>query len=294
MNSLKDLKVGIVASDRGGAELLASYSLNHRGPQVFCLDGLALEHFTERVGEVESKSLAEVVHEADWILAGTGWQSRLAFDAISLAKGKGKFIAVFVDSVINFRQRFEVDGELSLPDEIWVVDTAALAVGSREFPQVTVRLKEVGFRTNFQDRVATLESLAGRPDSASLLYLSDNTEGLRNAGFIAASQPSDEACFRTFLLHADKLPEFRFPVTVRRHPSESTESWAWAQDLLGEHIIFSENSDLEEDVASHATVVGRKSGALVLAALCKREVFTLSADFHAQSGAASHGLRLLG
>lgn len=294
MDSLEKLKVGIVANDRGGAELLASYSMIHKGSQIFCLEGLALELFTERCGVVESKSLTEVVEGVDWVLTGTGWQSHLESDAITLAKSQGKFVVAFVDSVTNFRQRFEVEGKLSLPDEIWFLDTVALEVGSREFPQVTVRLMEVPFRAKFQARVRALELAAGPPDSESLLYVSDNTEGVRRAGHVAASLPSDETCFKAFLRHADKLPQFRFPVTIRKHPTESADTWAWAQDLVGEQIIFSENSELEEDVASHATVVGRKSGALLLAALCKRDVFTLSADFLAQLGPESHGLRLLG
>lgn len=293
MDESRDSTLGIVASDIGAAQVLASYSSGYPGPQLFCVVGLAKKFFLERLGPSECNTLEQVIGGADWVLTGTGWQSTLNLEAIRLAKRQGKFVATFVDSVINIRQRFEVgEGQLLLPDEIWVIDDAAFALVAKEFPKTTVKVKPVPLRSEFLERVKLLEALTGPPLHNSLLYLSDNTAGTRRAGLLD-SHHSDEYCFQSFLRLSSSLPPFDFPVTVRLHPTESEASWAWAEKMVGHQIVFSVKKDLEEDVATHAILVGRRSNALILGALCGRAVFTLSKDFYTRIGADSQDVRLL-
>ncbi len=59
------------------------------------------------------------------MLCGTSWQSDLEWRATELARRSGKRCVAYLDHWVNYRERFEREGELRLPDAIWVADLYA-------------------------------------------------------------------------------------------------------------------------------------------------------------------------
>lgn len=131
----------IVSHDAGGAEILSSWAVRQDEPFLLVLGGPALKVFERKLGKVEVLDLEQALEKADWVLTGTSWQSDMENDAIALARTLQKKSVYFLDHWVNYRQRFEVDGELQLPDEIWVGDKNAYRLAQEIFIGATVCLK---------------------------------------------------------------------------------------------------------------------------------------------------------
>ena len=72
------------------------------------------------------------------VLTGTGWASNLEHDARKLAtKFQIPSIAV-IDHWVNYKQRFEREGSIVLPNEIWVSDPYAYEIANNLFAGISV------------------------------------------------------------------------------------------------------------------------------------------------------------
>ena len=75
----------------------------------------------------------------DMVLTSTSWQSKLELNAISYARSIGKKCISILDHWVNYRERFIREGELILPDEIWVCDNHAFALAKKTFPKIKIQ-----------------------------------------------------------------------------------------------------------------------------------------------------------
>ena len=113
--------VGICCHDAGAAELISSYVLQHKLDHqfTFSLSGPSVEIFEKKLGILKNHPIDSVIQKSDQIFCGTGW-NKFEITAMIKARNMKKYLVVFLDHWVNYKERFEYKGNLILPDEIWV------------------------------------------------------------------------------------------------------------------------------------------------------------------------------
>ena len=133
------MKYLVVSHDAGGAEIASSWvRQNSQNDYSFVLDGPAVSIFRKKLKEIKIKPVAELkrlADESDFVLTGSSQSSDLEKEAISNAKCSKTKSATFLDYWHGYIERFELDGKLILPDEIWVADEYAFELARQNFPK---------------------------------------------------------------------------------------------------------------------------------------------------------------
>lgn len=128
----------IVCHDAGAANILRAWDQADRGSnRPFFADGPAAILFADSP-ERRRSSIEEVLEGVPALVSGTGWASAVEHHARRLAKDRGLHSIAVLDHWVNYRERFERDGQTVLPDEIWVTDRTAFDLARAAFPGTRV------------------------------------------------------------------------------------------------------------------------------------------------------------
>ncbi|MDK4736457.1 hypothetical protein [Rhizobium sp. CNPSo 3490] len=269
------MTVALVSHDAGGAEILSSWALRSPEPCILVADGPAVSIFRRKCPELLSVTLREAVAAADWLLCGSGWQSGLEREAIRAGRAAGKKTVTFLDHWVNYRQRFEENGKLILPDEIRVGDIDALRIAKATFPDHPIELEDNPYLLDLRDQIATAaapqQSQAG---SGAILYvcepIADHAEqaygDARYFGY------TEHDALRFFLDNASLLDNHGRHILIRPHPSEKAEKYAWAKEATQRPISFGGDGTLLEETLGADIVVGCESMALIVGLLAGKRV----------------------
>ena len=82
---------------------------------------VVLQHSQHFVSSIEDSLL-----NSTCLISGTGWESSLEHHSRKIAAQKGIYNITLLDHWVNYNERFERDGDIVLPNEIWVTDGEAL------------------------------------------------------------------------------------------------------------------------------------------------------------------------
>jgi hypothetical protein len=284
LRNTKNRKTIIVAChDAGGAEIVSAYVLKHRMRSRFVLyaagpAGAVFERKKLRYAAVkgighaaqEARRAFDDHPDASLLLTGTsaaGSPFETAF--MREAKLRGMRTASYLEHWVNYRERFGYPApgwRRDLPDEIWVGDRAAEKLARSLFPPKAVRIRSVP-NLYFADIRKRFRALRGKGSRArAALFLSDPT------GYERAALES--------LLRLLVERKFKGEVIVRLHPVEPLGKYADLferyRDIL--ELKESKGGDILADIVRSRVVIGGRSNALVLAALCgKRTVSVIPA-----------------
>jgi hypothetical protein len=267
----------VVAHDAGGAEVISSYvrRLGLRG--VYVLQGPAGKIFKRKLGEIEISSLGEALSQADWLLCGTSWQSELEFDAIKIARTQGKRSVAFLDHWVNYRERFERNGEIHLPDELWVGDADALAIAEKAFPGTQVRLVENPYFLDLRDEIEERKKERnGDSEHVRVLYVCEpiKEHALRRFGNERYWGYTEDDALRYFLDNLAVLGRPVEQIVIRPHPSESQEKYSWVNTEYELPIQLGGARSLIDEIIASDVVVGCASMAMVVALLARKQVMS--------------------
>jgi hypothetical protein len=260
--------LGVVAHDAGGAEILASYLLQNQFKQVrFALSGPAKRIFKEKLGDVRILPTLNVIEESDWVLTGTGWQTDFEWHAIRSARAVGKHVVTFLDHWVNYKPRFQREGETCYPNEIWIGDEYAEKLARIEFPSVALRLIENPCYKDFVNDVQRQQMACPprRSIGKKILFVCEN---INSDGF-----HQDDA-IRYFMSNLDALREEIDTILIRPHPAEHIDKYTWVEEVYGKNIALSEGGTLAKDVAVSDIVVGCSTMAMALAVKAGRRVIS--------------------
>jgi hypothetical protein len=267
--------VAIVAHDAGGAEILSSFQRRMLVPTLLVIEGPARRVFERKLGPVQTVSLDEAIDRGSWVLCGTSWQSDLEWRATELARRSGKRCVAYLDHWVNYRERFEREGELRLPDAIWVADLYAMALAKKSFPHAPIRLMGNPY---FDDVLLELQRTelrrSAKPSGATVLYICEpigehaliQLGNERQMGYV-----EDEAVqyfFHNLRLISDRI----LRVVMRPHPSEPEGKYSWVLGVSPVPIQISSGGSLIDDLAQADVVVGCESMAMVIALLARKRV----------------------
>jgi hypothetical protein len=242
----------VVAHDAGGAELLSAWLRRTDAAADVFVEGPARAVFA-RHGLASLPGLP-ALDGYDLVLCGSSETAPLERRVVRAARAAGVRCAVWLDHWVNYAQRFVLDGERVLPDELWVCDEHAARIARETVPGPPVRVMG---NPHLEDTVAEIAALERPHDGERVLYV---TEGWGEG---------ELPLLRRYL---EQLPP-SVAVRLRPHPGEPPGKYA---ALVAELAIEqSPGTTLAEDCAWADTVVGGDTMALVVALKAGRRVLSV-------------------
>lgn len=259
----KKPEVLVVAHDAGGAEIIAAYLKRHASG-VRChiyADGPAVKIFSRegmRVIEAPTKRTLKRIatkHCDATALFGTSWAHSIEFAALKEAKRQGLHTIAYLDSWLNYRERFGYPARgwrKNLPDEIWVGDKIGYSKAKDFFPHSRVRFVENNYFASISKRY---KKYAPAVKPRGILFMS------------AAGRISEKTL--AGFLKAAAREHVKEPITVRLHPSDERETYERILRASPPGLIvrISREQDIVRDIARARAIVGPETVALVPAVL---------------------------
>lgn len=256
--------VAIACHDAGGANVVAALVVRHpEGVQAY-VEGPARRIWAETVPAMPQGSLLEAMTGARSLLTSTSVGSTLEHDARKLAKIRGMRSVAVLDHWTRYRERFEMAGELVLPDEIWVVDEPAEQEVRRRLPPVSIRRVPNYYLDGQVREIEALGPVPPRPDAQRILYV---LEPIEPQWFTDDPRPRELQAFDFFVSHLDELgarPEAE--IVLRPHPSDPPGKYdGWRSLYPRRQISVNGISSLSTQIAWADWVAGCETFALVIA-----------------------------
>lgn len=208
-------------------------------------------------------SLEESLDGAQSLLSGTGWASAVEHQARQIAHARGLYSVAVLDHWVNYALRFERDGQVQWPNEVWVADADALVLARRALPGMLVRQLDNLYLA------AQVRNIGPAPGDGTVLVVLEpvrNTWGMDREGEFQALDYLFE--------HLGRLwPAGVAKVMLRPHPSESPDKYrAWLAHLP--LVRMDTSADVGAAISRADVVVGVESFALTIALAAGRPVFS--------------------
>ncbi|WP_298470637.1 hypothetical protein [uncultured Erythrobacter sp.] len=257
--------LAIAVHDAGAANMIAAWvdAASEPTEQVIAA-GPALTIWRARFGDdVAITDSTDALNGFACVLSGTGWASDLEHRArIAAARGGIRSVAV-IDHWVNYSMRFEREGVVQLPDEIWVGDGDAARIATEVFPSVAVWQHPNLY-------LAEQALYAGPvPDDGDVLFLLEPARS--DWGKDAPGE------FQSLDYFMEQREAAGIPATttvrVRPHPSDPAGKFdEWVSAHPGTTLDASH--DMGSALAQARWVVGMNSAGLVIALAAGRSVFS--------------------
>jgi hypothetical protein len=266
----------VVAHDAGGAEVLSSYVRRNGVDGLFVLAGPALTVFQHKLGAVQLATLADALPQCDRLLCGTSWQSTLELEAIAAARAHGLPSAALLDHWVNYRARFERGAQLTLPDEIWVGDSMAMAMARDALPETTLRQIDNPYVADLRDELRALPSQSHTGQALRVLYVCEPVaeHALLRFGDERYWGYTEQEALRYFLDHLSLLGKPVEAIVVRPHPSERAGKYDTVLAGCDLPVAMSKGAPLLDEIVAADVVVGANSMAMVVGLIAGRRVFS--------------------
>ena len=258
------LPLSVVCHDAGATNLILAWLESWGGSVKAYMEGPAVKLWQNAFPGVPlSGSLEEVLDGAISLVTGTGWASQLEHDARQLAHKRGIYCVAVLDHWVNYPQRFERNGLMHWPDELWVADEYALRIAQDTLPSIPVRQFD---NLYLKDQLARVQS---SEENGTLLYVLEPVRQTWGKGEEGEFQALDFA-----LNHVNQLlPSGIKQIVLRLHPSESPEKYQ-AYLARDPRICMDASVDMAEALSRANLVVGVESSALTLALAAGRSVYS--------------------
>lgn len=210
-------------------------------------------------------SLDEAIERAGSVLTGTGWASDLEHVARRRARDRRLPCAAVIDHWVNYAERFERDGQIILPDQLWVTDLYALAKARVLFPgEKIVMLPNL----YLADQIRAITPPPA--NDTRVLYV---LEPLRYT-WPGLSQPGEFEALDFFIKNLTQLgigPETT--LRLRPHPSDPQGKYdAWIEQHKEIDVALDDSTTLAEAISRSSWVAGCETAALVVALGAGRKV----------------------
>lgn len=276
--TLKKKNLTIVCHDAGGAEILSSWlKRNNNNNNVrIVAEGPAKEIFIKKLGKVKFFKLDEGLNKSNLLLTGTGWETNFEKQAMYKARNLGIKTVAFLDHWVNYRERFEFNGNITLPDEIWVGDRDAESIANRLFSHTPVIFYPNPYFEDLKEEMSLTPNLKNETGKLKILYVCEPVAEH------ALSQHGDERywgytendALNFFLKNLNIFCNSIYSITIRPHPSENINKYLWVDNFLNLPIKFSKGKKLIDEIIASDIVVGCESMAMVVGLLAKKSVIS--------------------
>lgn len=259
--------IGIIVNDPGGTELVASWLLEQKKIKFQLCFGKNAESIIKReFGNVQPVDLKELIFTSDWVLCGTSYKVDLEWRAIKLAKKYKKKSVVFLDHWVNFKKRFIRNGELILPDEIWVADNFAFRIASKKFPKLTVKLVRNPYLKKIKKLIKDKNiKKNSKKRSVKILYLCEPITIGSELNTKKIWGYTEKEAIEYFIKNLKYLSKDIKKISFRPHPKENNEKYNWIKKNFDLPISIEKDLDLldqiiEADIVAGCTTMGMVVG----------------------------------
>ena len=253
------------------------------------LAGPSASLFRVRLGAATASfsNLEEVLSGAQLLISGTSWASDLEHRARKLARQQGIPSVAVLDHWVNYRERFQRDGEEVLPDALWVADAEAAAIANAVLPNLPV----LQLPNQWLDGLcSTVRALRNKTDyqprrpPRRLLYLLEPIRVPWSQCPGLASETGEIQGLRYWLQQLPHLIEQGWvapkheleALALRPHPSEPAGKYdALISEVAANWPIQLDRAkDLPEALAWADAAFGCETQALVAAMACRLPAFS--------------------
>jgi len=270
----------IVSHDAGAAEVIASWVKRQRNDQFhFALEGPAIKVFQRRLGTVDILPIDLALKNPSAyqnVVTGTSWSTNLERRVIRWAREKGIPSQTFLDHWINYRVRFLENGELILPDRLYVYDDMAKERAETELGHQDVHIVENPYWTDTLVEIQSRSQERPSREGFKILYCTQPIEAVAEKitgdrlGYHYTEFEAIERFVEYLRPAFHQVEEFR----LRVHPAEVPSKYTKFLEMLNLpiHVQVSPHEDLTTDLAWANWVVGCDTMAMVLAVKADRRV----------------------
>lgn len=201
-----------------------------------------------------------------------GWSDH-EWQALIKAKQIDKHTVVFLDHWTGFVSRFERDGVVHFPDELWVGDKAAEKIARKVFSNIPISLVPNPYYIDLKEKIDLISCSTNVINKGiNILYICEPTAPVSDIS--KSSGYTDHEALRYFFACLAQKNELIERVVLRPHPTEKYDKYVWAMEDESNNVIISDGRDLLEDIVDSDWVVGRSSMGLVVGLIAEKVVFS--------------------
>lgn len=264
MPTLKRKKVLVITYDAGGAEIIGAYVKKYsnqirflphvNGPASAIFKRYNISFSKVANNHLAIKNIVKKNNDVDYALIGTMWHTEMELIALKEAKLYGLKTIVYLDSWVNYRERFDYpkkDWRENLPDELWVGDLEAKRLARKLFPK-SLQIKLVP--NQYFLEIKNLYSFRTSDKHYDILFVSNSS--------------NDPTATFLLLIEAVSSLSKKLSILIRFHPADNRK---WFNNLKSYpflNITISKEKELARDLARARIMVGQETTALVASSLC--------------------------
>jgi len=256
--------IAVACHDAGGANVVASLVARFPDGVRAYVEGPARRIWAGVAPCPSCRSLAEAMDGVQSLLTSTSVGSTLEHDARKLARIRGMKSVAVLDHWTRYRERFEMNGELVLPDEIWVIDEPAEMKVRRCLPSIPIRRIPNYYLEGQIREIETFAPSPPRPDAGRILYVLEPIVPQWGGQDL---RPKELQAFDFFMSHLYELgarPDAE--IVLRPHPSDPPGKYdSWPAYYPGRRVSVNAGPSLSSQIAWADWVVGCETFALVIA-----------------------------
>jgi hypothetical protein len=268
--------VAVISHDAGGAEVLSSWLLQN--DQEFCLvlGGPAISVFQRKLKNITIISLDKAIILCDWVLCGSSWQSSLEKKAVISAKNAEKKVITFLDHWVNYKQRFQLNGVITPPDEIWVTDKDAKKNAKKIFPDLKITIVENPYMVEIMREIDSSDNLKISKNICSVLYVCEPVSDYAKLAYGDSNYLgyTETNALNFFLKNICWISNKIIKLTIRPHPSEAIDKYNWVINKSPVDTLISNTESLVKQVSKSDVIVGCESMAMVVGLWAKKRVLS--------------------
>ena len=264
---LEGKRVSIVCHDSGGAnQIIAMLQGGLLDKVLAYMEGPAKNLWDISFPNKQiSQSLDEALSNCSILISGTGWESDLEYNARKMAGNRGVYNIAVLDHWVNYRERFVRNGQLFMPDEIWVVDEQARKLASEKFPRAKIELKD---NIYLDQQVEAIQPMS-ETDGNTLVYLLEPIRDDWGRG--------EAGEFQALNYFLSKLKDLQISpntqVRLRPHPAEPLRKYNSFLEKQDQWKIILDSGTLAESISRCRWVAGCQTYAMTIALKAGRVVF---------------------
>ena len=263
----------VVCSDPGGANCLASYLKAKKFNFIATLEGSAKKIFVDKFGKkVKTVSLLEGFKKTNHVITATSWKSNLEKKTIIIAKKYNIKVSTILDHWVNYKERFTLNNNLILPDEIYTQDNYAFSIAKKYFNNVKITKIPNYYLNSCLNELKSLKVSR----VSNFLYLSEPIQSHYKKGIIFENKRDyDEyQSLIFFLKNINKISDNIEKIKIRLHPSDKKNKYSKIiYKFKHLPIEISKTKSLLKDISQSSIIFGCETMAMVIALKAKKRVF---------------------
>ena len=270
MPKLKSLAqpVAVVCHDAGAANIiLAEMRVAPEVKYLPVMQGPAAKLWVDEGHNTSALlSLNDALFSARSVVSGTSWGSDVEHQARLRAKPLRLPSIAVIDHWVNYPARFEREGMVALPDELWVTDRYALNLASMFFSNLPIQLLPNRYLEGEVQKIAPLSAATADKVLYVLEPLRFSWPGCTQAGEFEAldyfvSNLGNISAQKTLQIH------------LRPHPSDAADKYTdWIAANVQHNISLDTSPNLSEAISRVEWVAGCETAAMVVALAAGRKV----------------------